>query len=155
MTEWIRIVTLATRGTQIWTIITPISINHPKRKKDLCHTFKLNSNDNYWHQISESVLVCAMERIRTLSGNPRNVLWNSYAENLHILSSAEKTFWNNYRALQMEQYKFWLLHILKFPYVNNTFLYTLVCSTEYLRRRPRELANFWFRKQYGIPASYV
>ena len=54
----------------------PNSINHPKRKNDLRHTLKLISNGNYRHRISESVLVCAMERIRTLSGNPRNVLWN-------------------------------------------------------------------------------
>ena len=41
----------------------PNSINHPKRKNDLRHTLKLNSNDNHRHRISESVLV---------------LLWNGY-----------------------------------------------------------------------------
>ena len=76
MTERIRIITLATRGTQIWTIITLIRSTTQSAKKDLRHTMKLKSNENYRHRISESVLVCAMERISTLSGNPRNVLWN-------------------------------------------------------------------------------
>ena len=76
MTEWIRIITLGTRGTQIWTIITLIRSTTQSAKIDLRHSVKLTSNDNYRHRISESVLVCAMERIRTLSGNPRNVLWN-------------------------------------------------------------------------------
>ena len=74
MTEWIRIITLATRGTQIWTIITLIRSTTHSAKNDLRHTLKLDSNENYRHRISESVLLCAMERIRTLSGNPRNVL---------------------------------------------------------------------------------
>ena len=76
MTEGIRIITLATRGTQIWTIITLIRSTNQSAKNDLRHTLNLNSNDNYRHRISEYGLVCAMERICTLSGNPRNVLWN-------------------------------------------------------------------------------
>ena len=73
MTEWIWIITLATRGTQIRTIITLIRSTIQSAKNDLRHTLKLNSNENYRHRISESVLVFATERIRTLSGNPRNV----------------------------------------------------------------------------------
>ena len=87
MTEWIRIIILATHGTQVWTIITLIRSTTQSTKNDLRHTLKLNANDNYRHRISESVLVCAMERIRTLSGNPRNVSWYSNAESLHTLVS--------------------------------------------------------------------
>ena len=43
----------------------------------------------------ESVPVPSTECTRTLSGNSRNVLWNWYAENLQILSSASQSFWKN------------------------------------------------------------
>ena len=36
----------------------------------------------------EPVPLPSTERIRKVSGNPRNVLWNWYAKSLHILSSA-------------------------------------------------------------------
>ena len=53
------------------------------------------------------------ERIRTLSGNPRNVLWNWYAKILRFsLPSTDKAPRNNYSALQTEEHKFWHLQIL-------------------------------------------
>ena len=45
-------------------------------KYDLRHHLKLNCNETYKHWIFESDLVCSTERLRTLSGIPRNVLWN-------------------------------------------------------------------------------
>ena len=44
----------------------------------LRHHLKQNCNENYRHWIFESVLVCSTERLRTLSGIPRNVAWNYY-----------------------------------------------------------------------------
>ena len=58
MTEWIRIIILATHGTHIWTIITLIRSTTQKAKKDLRHPLKLNSNNSYRHRTSGSVLVC-------------------------------------------------------------------------------------------------
>ena len=113
MTVWIRIITLVTQGTQIWTIITLARSTIQRAKNDPRQTLQLNCNENYKPWISESVLVCSMKRIRTLSGKPRIVLWNWYAENLHNLSSAQQSFRNNYWALQMENYKIWHLRILE------------------------------------------
>ena len=76
MTEWIRIITLATQGTQIWTIITLIGSTTQSAKNDLHHTLKLNCNENYRHRISESILVSSVKRVHTLSGNPQKVLRN-------------------------------------------------------------------------------
>ena len=76
MTEWIRIITLATQGTQVWTIITLIRSTTQSAKNDQRHTLKLNCNENYRHRISESVLVSSVKRVRTLSGNPEKVLRN-------------------------------------------------------------------------------
>ena len=58
MTEWIRIIILATHVTQIWTIITLIRSTTQSAKNDLRHSLKLNCNNNYRHRISESVRVC-------------------------------------------------------------------------------------------------
>ena len=123
MTERIRIIILATHGTQIWTIITLIWSTTQSAKNDLRHTLKLNCNENYRHRISESVLVSSVKRIRTLSRNPGKVLRNWYGANTYIfleapnISSRANT---GYQPRILDN--FWLLHILKFPYFNNCFL---------------------------------
>ena len=58
MTEWIRIIILATHGTQIWTIITLIPSSTQSAKIGLRHSLKLKCNNNNRHRISESGLVC-------------------------------------------------------------------------------------------------
>ena len=70
MMEWIRIITLATQGTQVWTIITLIRSTTQSTKNHLRHTLKLNCNENYRHRISKSVLVSSVKSVRTLSGHP-------------------------------------------------------------------------------------
>ena len=103
----------------------PKSINHPKRKnvRDQRHTLQLNCNDNYRHWISESVLLCSMKRIRILSGNPGNNLRNWYEANTYIFPEAPNiSFWTNTEYQLLISDNNWLLHILKFPYFNNTFL---------------------------------
>ena len=60
----------------------------------------------------DSVPQPSTERIRTLSGNPRNVLWNWYAESLHILPSVHQPCWSNFWALQTESHHFWHLQLL-------------------------------------------
>ena len=123
MTEWIRIKILATHGTQIWTIITLIRSTTQSAKNDLRHTLKLNCNENYRHRISESVLVCSMKRIRTLSGNPRKVIRNWYGGNTsNFLEAPNNTCWINTECQLVISDNFWFLHILKFPHFNNTFL---------------------------------
>ena len=62
MTEWIRIITLATQGTQVWTIITLIRSTTQSAKIDLRHTLKLSCNENYRNRISESVLVSSVKK---------------------------------------------------------------------------------------------
>ena len=57
-------------------------------KNDLRHHMKPNCNEKYRHWISESVLVCSTERLRTLSGNPRNVLCNWYGANTYLFLEA-------------------------------------------------------------------
>ena len=81
MTEWIRIITLTTQGTQIWTIITVIRSTTQSAKKGLRHTLKLNCNNIYRHCISDSVPVCSRKRICTLSAIPKKVLRNRYVAN--------------------------------------------------------------------------
>ena len=76
MTKWIRIIPLAIRGTQSWTIITLIRSSTQSAKNDLRHILELNCNGNYRHRISETVLVSSVKRIRTISGNPKKVLRN-------------------------------------------------------------------------------
>ena len=60
----------------------------------------------------ESVSLASSERIRTLSENPRNVLWTWYSKSPQLLWSAKQSFRNNYWALQIEPYQFWHLQIL-------------------------------------------
>ena len=158
MTEWIRIIILATHGTQIWTIKTLIRSTTQSAKNYPRHTLKLNCNDNYRHRISESVLVCSMKRIRAISGDPRNTLLNWYGGNTYSLLKAPNfSSWTNtdYQLLIPD---IWQLHILKFPYFNNTFLIhpsmLYGASLETTPRTPQFLF-FWFRKQYEIPKSYA
>ena len=101
----------------------PKSINHPKPKNDLRHSLKLNWNKNNRLWISEAVLVYSMERIRTLSGNPGNSLRNWYGANTYIfLETPNISSWTNTECQLLISDNFWLLHILKFPYFNKTFL---------------------------------
>ena len=123
MTEWIRIITLATQGTQVWTIITLIRSTTQSAKNDLRHTLKLNCNENYRHRISESVLVSSVKRVRTLSGNPEKVLRNWYGANTYtFLEAPNNSSWTNTEFQLVLPASFWLLHILNFPYFNDCFL---------------------------------
>ena len=88
MTEWKGIITLATQGTQIWTIITLIRSTTQSAKNYLRHTLKLNCNENHRYRISESVLVPSVKRIRTLSGIPKKILQNRYRANTCIFLEA-------------------------------------------------------------------
>ena len=122
MTEWIRIILLATHGTQTRTIITITRSTPVRAKNDLRHSLKQNCNNNYRHRISETVPACSMKRIRTLSGNPGKVWRNWYGANTfnfleapNISSSAN----TEYQILISDN--FWLLHILIIPYFNNCF----------------------------------
>ena len=83
-----------------WKHRNPTSTKPRSTKYDLRHHLKPICKETYQHWILESVLVCFMERLRTLSGNPRNVLWNSYGANTYLFleapdsSSGPKTmFW--------------------------------------------------------------
>ena len=61
----------------------------PRRKKcDLRRHVNPNCKETYRHPNFESVLVCSTERLRTLSGNPRNLLWNSYGANTYLFLEA-------------------------------------------------------------------
>ena len=123
MTEWIRIITLATQGTHIWTIITLIRSTTQSGKIDLRHTLKLNCNENYRHRISESVLVSSVKRVRTLSGNPEKVSGNWYGANTYtFLEAPNNSSWANTECQQVIPDSYWLLHILKFPHFNDCFL---------------------------------
>ena len=123
MTEWIRIITLATQGTQVWTIITLIRSTTQSAKNDLRHTLKLNCNENYRHRISESDLVSSVKRVRTLSRNPEKVLRNWYGANTYtFLEAPNNSSWTNTECQLVIPDSYWLLHILKFPYFNDCFL---------------------------------
>ena len=64
-----------------WKHQNPNSNNPRSTNYDLRHHLKTNCKETYRHWIFESVLVCSTERLRTLSGNPWNVLWNSNGAN--------------------------------------------------------------------------
>ena len=57
-----------------WKRQNPNSTKPRSTKYDLRHHLKPNCKETYKHWTFESVLVCSTERLRTLSGNPRNVL---------------------------------------------------------------------------------
>ena len=57
-------------------------------KYDLRHHLKPNCKETYRHWIFESDLVCSTERLRTLSGIPRNMLWNWYGANTYLILEA-------------------------------------------------------------------
>ena len=123
MTEWMRIITLATQGTRIWTIITLNRSITQRAKNDLCHTLKLNCNENYRHRISESVRAYSVKRIHTLSGNPKKVLRNWYGANTNFfLEAPNNSSWTKTECQLVIHESYWLLHILKFPYFNDCFL---------------------------------
>ena len=123
MTEWIRIIILATHETHIRSIITLNRSTTQSAKNCLRHTLKLNCNNNYRRWDSESVQVCSMKRIRTLSGNPGNKLRNWYGANTYIfLKTPNISSWTNTEYQLLISDNFWLVHILKIPYFNNTFL---------------------------------
>ena len=91
MTEWIRTMIVATNGSRIGSIKTLIlnpPLNPRSTNYDLRHHLNPKCNGNYRHWIFESVLVCSTERLRTLSGNPRNVLWNSNGANTYLFVEA-------------------------------------------------------------------
>ena len=64
-----------------------------------------------------------MERRRTLSGNPKNVLRNWYGANTYtFLEAPNNSSWTNTECQLVIPDSYWLLHILKFPYFNDCFL---------------------------------
>ena len=71
-----------------WKDQNPNSTRPRSTKYEIRHHLKPNCKEIYKHWISESVLVCPMERLRTLSGNPRNVLWNWYGGNTYLFLEA-------------------------------------------------------------------
>ena len=155
MTEWIRIIIIATQGTQIWTIITLIASTTQSAKNDIRHTVKLSCNNNYRHWISECVLVCSMKRIRTLSGNPRKVLRNRYGANTYIfLEAPNNSSWTNTECQLVIPDSYWLLHILIFPYFNDWFLIhsSMVhgASPETTPRTPQSLIPETIRNTYKL-----
>ena len=101
----------------------PKLINHPKRKNDLRHTLKLNCNENNRLWISEAVLVYSMKRIGTLSGSAGKVIQNSYGANKYIFwAAANNSSWTNTECQLVIPVSNWLLHVLKFPYSNDSFI---------------------------------
>ena len=123
MREWIRIIKLAIQGIQHWTIITLFRSTTQSAKIYLRHTLQLNCNDNYRHWIVKSVLICSMKRIHTFSGKPGKNLRKWCGANTSIFLEAPKnSSWTNrdYQLLISEI--FWLSHVLKFLYFNNTLL---------------------------------
>ena len=123
MTDWIRIIILATQGTQIWTIITLIRSTTQSAENEILHTLKLKWNQSYRHRISEPVLICSMKRIRKLSGILRKVLRNWCGANMSIfLEAPNNSSWTNTDYQLPFSDIFPLLHILKIPYFKNTLL---------------------------------
>ena len=71
-----------------WKHQNPNSTQPRSTKYDLRHHLKPNCKETYRHWIFESDLVCSSERLRTLSGIPRNVLWNWYGANTYLILEA-------------------------------------------------------------------
>ena len=93
-----------------WKHQNPNSTNPRSTNYDLRHHLKPNCRETCVHWIFACVLVCSTERLRTLSANPRNVIWNWYGANTYLFleapdNSGTKTmFWllvlNGYWWLQ-------------------------------------------------------
>ena len=71
-----------------WKHQNPNSTKPRRTKYDLRHHLRPNCNETYKHWIFESDLVCSTERLRTLSGIPRNVIWNWYGANTYPFLAA-------------------------------------------------------------------
>ena len=71
-----------------WKHQNPNSTKPRSTKYDLHHHLKPNCKETYRHWIFETDLVCSTERLRTLSGIPRNVLWNWYGANTYLFLEA-------------------------------------------------------------------
>ena len=71
-----------------WKHQNPNSTSPRSKSYDLRHGLKPNCKEIYRQWYFESVLVCSTERLRTLSGNPRNVLWNSNGANTYLFLEA-------------------------------------------------------------------
>ena len=71
-----------------WKHQNPNSTNPRSTNYDLRHHLKPNSKETYRHWIFECVLVCSTERLRTLSANPWNELWNWYGANTYLFLEA-------------------------------------------------------------------
>ena len=155
MTEWTRIIILATHGTQIRNVINITRSTPVIAKIDLRHSLKLKCSNNYRHRFSEAVLVCSMKLIRTLSGNPWNNLRKWYGANTYIfLETPNISSWTNTEYQLLISDNFWFLHILKFPYFNNTFLIHPGmldgASPETTPRTPQFLIPEAIRKTYKL-----
>ena len=71
-----------------WKHQNPNSTKPRSTKNDLRRHLQPNCNENYRDWIFQSVLICSTERPRTLSGIPRNVLWNRYGANTYLFLEA-------------------------------------------------------------------
>ena len=71
-----------------WKHQNPNSTNPRSTNYDLRHHLKPICKETYKHWIFKSVLVCSTERLRTLSGIPRNGLWNWYGANTYLFLEA-------------------------------------------------------------------
>ena len=76
------------KGDTNWKHQNPNSTKLHSTKYILRRHLKLNCNETYKHWIFESDLVCSKERLRTLSGIPRNVLWNWYGAKTYLFLEA-------------------------------------------------------------------
>ena len=76
------------KGVRNWKYQKPTSTKPRSTKYDLRHHLKLNCKETYRHWTFESVLIRSTESLRTLSGNPRNVLWNSYGASTYLFVEA-------------------------------------------------------------------
>ena len=71
-----------------WKHQNPNSTNPRSTTYDLRHHLQPNCKETYRLCIFESHLICSTVRLRTLSGNPSNVLWNWYGANRYLFLEA-------------------------------------------------------------------
>ena len=84
---------------------------------------KAKCNGKHRHWISESFLIRSMKRIRTLFGNPGNVLRNWYRPITYIfLEPPNISSWTNTDYHLLTPGCFSRLQILNSPYFNSSFL---------------------------------
>ena len=104
-------------------------------RHDLHHHLKPKCKETYRHWFFESVPGCSTERLHTLSGNPKNVLWNWYGTNTYLFGEApDGFFWNRYDILTTSSQWILVIAIVIFLHLETYSQYTLICSTEQIRK---------------------